>query len=186
MRPLRSPAVATFLSFLWPGLGQWYTGRRRSAAMYAIPVLGVFLLFVLKLVGGLTAFGLELIDPSFSLTVLVLIGLLATWRLLSMVDALGMTGGIGTVSAVDADGVYNGELAGPFVYGPGKVTAMRFASGIVSPPIICLKSRERIEASHFATNGIKPYPWALFCWNTSVRDDRPAHADARSRRASLR
>jgi HAD superfamily hydrolase (TIGR01490 family) len=38
--------------------------------------------------------------------------------------AIGMTGGIGTVSAVDADGVYTGELAGPFVYGPGKVTAI--------------------------------------------------------------
>jgi HAD superfamily hydrolase (TIGR01490 family) len=39
--------------------------------------------------------------------------------------AIGMTGGIGTVSAVDVDGVYTGELAGPFVYGPGKVTAIR-------------------------------------------------------------
>ena len=42
-----------------------------------------------------------------------------------LASALGMTGGIGTMSAVDADGVYTGELAGPFVYGPGKVTAMR-------------------------------------------------------------
>ena len=39
--------------------------------------------------------------------------------------AIGMTGGIGTVSAVDEDGVYTGELAGPFVYGPGKVTAIK-------------------------------------------------------------
>ena len=39
--------------------------------------------------------------------------------------AIGMTGGIGTVSAVDADGVYTGELAGPFVYGPGKVAAIK-------------------------------------------------------------
>jgi HAD superfamily hydrolase (TIGR01490 family) len=39
--------------------------------------------------------------------------------------AIGKTGGIGTVSAVDDTGVYTGELAGPFVYGPGKVTAMR-------------------------------------------------------------
>ena len=37
---------------------------------------------------------------------------------------LGMTGGIGTRSVV-ADGVYTGELAGPFCYGPGKVEAMR-------------------------------------------------------------
>ena len=41
-----------------------------------------------------------------------------------LASALGMTGGIGTASEVDADGVYTGELAGPFVYGPGKVTAI--------------------------------------------------------------
>jgi HAD superfamily hydrolase (TIGR01490 family) len=41
-----------------------------------------------------------------------------------LATALGMTGGIGTVSAVDASGHYTGELAGPFVYGPGKVVAM--------------------------------------------------------------
>ena len=37
--------------------------------------------------------------------------------------ALGMTGGIGTVSEV-VDGVYTGELAGPFCYGAGKVVAI--------------------------------------------------------------
>lgn len=36
---------------------------------------------------------------------------------------LGMTAGIGTRSAV-VDGVYNGELDGPFCYGPGKVEAI--------------------------------------------------------------
>jgi len=42
-----------------------------------------------------------------------------------LASSLGMTGGIGTVSEVDAAGIYTGELAGPFVYGPGKVTAMK-------------------------------------------------------------
>jgi HAD superfamily hydrolase (TIGR01490 family) len=37
--------------------------------------------------------------------------------------ALGMTGGIGTVSRI-LDGVYTGELDGPFCYGPGKVEAI--------------------------------------------------------------
>lgn len=41
-----------------------------------------------------------------------------------LAEALGMTGGIGTVSEVK-EGVYTGELAGPFCYGPGKVEAMR-------------------------------------------------------------
>ena len=41
--------------------------------------------------------------------------------------ALGMTGGIGTVAEV-VDGVYSGELAGPFTYGPGKAVAMEAAA----------------------------------------------------------
>jgi HAD superfamily hydrolase (TIGR01490 family) len=40
-----------------------------------------------------------------------------------LAKALGMTAGIGTVSEI-ADGVYTGELAGPFCYGPGKVEAI--------------------------------------------------------------
>ena len=40
-----------------------------------------------------------------------------------LAQSLGMTAGIGTRSRV-VDGVYDGELAGPFCYGAGKVTAM--------------------------------------------------------------
>jgi HAD superfamily hydrolase (TIGR01490 family) len=40
-----------------------------------------------------------------------------------LAHALGMTAGIGTRSRI-VDGVYDGELAGPFVYGAGKVAAM--------------------------------------------------------------
>ena len=40
-----------------------------------------------------------------------------------LAKALGMTAGIGTISAI-SDGVYTGELAGPFCYGPGKVEAI--------------------------------------------------------------
>jgi HAD superfamily hydrolase (TIGR01490 family) len=45
-----------------------------------------------------------------------------------LAEALGMTGGVGTVSEVK-EGVYTGELAGPFCYGPGKVEAMRELAG---------------------------------------------------------
>jgi len=40
-----------------------------------------------------------------------------------LAKALGMTAGIGTRSVI-VDGVYSGELAGPFCYGPGKVEAI--------------------------------------------------------------
>ena len=41
-----------------------------------------------------------------------------------LAKALGMTAGIGTRSTIH-DGVYTGELDGPFCYGPGKVEAMQ-------------------------------------------------------------
>jgi HAD superfamily hydrolase (TIGR01490 family) len=41
----------------------------------------------------------------------------------SLAQSLGMTAGIGTQSQV-VDGVYTGELVGPFCYGEGKVEAM--------------------------------------------------------------
>lgn len=40
-----------------------------------------------------------------------------------LAKALGMTGGLGTRSEI-VDGIYTGELAAPFCYGPGKVTAI--------------------------------------------------------------
>lgn len=42
----------------------------------------------------------------------------------SLAAVLGMDGGIGTRYVVSDDGVYTGDLHGPFVYGPGKVPAM--------------------------------------------------------------
>lgn len=41
-----------------------------------------------------------------------------------LAKALGMTAGIGTISEI-VDGVYTGELAGPFCYGEGKVEAIQ-------------------------------------------------------------
>ena len=43
----------------------------------------------------------------------------------TLAAVLGMEGGIGTRWAVGADGKYTGEMEGPFVYGNGKVEAMR-------------------------------------------------------------
>ncbi|MGN6556876.1 MAG: HAD family hydrolase [Solirubrobacterales bacterium] len=42
-----------------------------------------------------------------------------------LAHVLGMDGGIGTRYEVDADGNFTGRLDGPFVYGEGKVDAMR-------------------------------------------------------------
>lgn len=43
----------------------------------------------------------------------------------ALAQVLGMDGGIGTRYEVDAEGSFTGRLDGPFVYGDGKVAAMR-------------------------------------------------------------
>ena len=84
----RSPSIAVALSFLWPGLGQLYQGRRRPAALYALPVLVVTVLLLAQLIGGVEGFAASLLDPSVALTLIILVVLLGVWRLIAMGDAL--------------------------------------------------------------------------------------------------
>ena len=86
----RSPYTAGFLSFLWPGLGQWYAGRTRSAALFALPVIGIFLILLAQSLGGLGQLASLVLTPSSALTVVILIGLLAAWRLLAIADAMSI------------------------------------------------------------------------------------------------
>lgn len=93
MKPVRrSATVATFLSFLWPGLGQLYAGARRTALIFGLPLLVVVLVVALQLVGGAQALLLQMLTPSTALTVLILIVLFGIWRLVAMGDALGTAG----------------------------------------------------------------------------------------------
>ncbi|HUP54067.1 MAG TPA: LCP family protein [Methylomirabilota bacterium] len=86
----RSPYTAGFLSFLWPGLGQWYAGRNRTAALFALPVVGIALVLLLQAVGSFGQLVSLIVTPSSALTVLILIGLLAAWRLLAIADAMSI------------------------------------------------------------------------------------------------
>ena len=90
---MRSPGIAAFLSFLWPGLGQWYAGARRTAILFALPVIVVVLVFASWLIQGPEALVIQLLSPGTALTIVVLIGLLAVWRVLSMVDVVSSLGG---------------------------------------------------------------------------------------------
>jgi LCP family protein required for cell wall assembly len=84
----RSPSAAAFLSFLWPGLGHAYAGRTRSAIIFAVPVLVVFLIIVIQVLGGIGQLASLLVSPTSALMIFVLICLLAVWRVLSMADAM--------------------------------------------------------------------------------------------------
>ncbi len=85
--PPRSPALAVLLSFLWPGLGQWYMGRRISAVIYAIPPILVAVGLLSLALGGLESLVARLLDPAVALLVLAGIAALAVWRLASMLHA---------------------------------------------------------------------------------------------------
>lgn len=85
----RSPLVAATLSFVFPGIGQWYVGRRREAILFAAPVAILVLFVLFQAASGLTAFLVRLFDPSVALTLLILIVILGGWRLLSIVGASG-------------------------------------------------------------------------------------------------
>lgn len=83
----RSSATAAVLSFLWPGLGHWYLGRRRGAALFATPAVLATLVLASQALGGLERLAALLLAPASALTILILIILLGAWRLLAIVDA---------------------------------------------------------------------------------------------------
>jgi LCP family protein required for cell wall assembly len=84
----RSPTVAAALSFVWPGLGHWYTGRPRAALLFALPLLGVLAVLAVQIAGGLGRVAGLLISPSSAITVFVLVLLLGAWREIAMLDAV--------------------------------------------------------------------------------------------------
>lgn len=87
-----SPSVAAFLSFLWPGLGQWYSRRPRAALAFALPVLAVLLVLAVQLAGGLGQLASLLLTPSSTFAILVGIVGLGVWREIAVIDAASRTG----------------------------------------------------------------------------------------------
>jgi LCP family protein required for cell wall assembly len=92
--PRRRPiTVAAVLSFVWPGLGQWFQGRRQRAKLFALPLIPVPILALLLLADGFESAALRLFDPTLALIVLVLVVLVGTWRLLSLGELVTAAGG---------------------------------------------------------------------------------------------
>ena len=77
----QSPAVAAGLSFLWPGLGQFFLGYRRAAAILALPALLAVLLVAIQLDQGAIMFAVSLWDPSYVAAIAALIIVLGIWRI---------------------------------------------------------------------------------------------------------
>jgi LCP family protein required for cell wall assembly len=85
-RPL-GPVTAAVLSFVWPGLGQLATGRRRFAAILAIPAAVLVLAILSRLVGRLELAAVTMLDPGFAGFVFFAAVALAGWRSIAVIDA---------------------------------------------------------------------------------------------------
>jgi LCP family protein required for cell wall assembly len=80
----RHPALAAFLSFLFPGLGQAYAGNRRLAALFALPVVALVLAgLVALLLGGPRTLN-SLLSASFLTALIVLDLALMAWRMFAI------------------------------------------------------------------------------------------------------
>ena len=90
---MRSPGVAAFLSFLWPGLGHWYAGARRTAIVFALPIIVVVGVLASWLIKGPENVVIQLLSPGTALTIVVLVVLLGVWRIVSMADVVSNVGG---------------------------------------------------------------------------------------------
>ena len=87
--PSRSTSVVAVLSFLWPGLGHWYIGRRRAALLFALPALLALLAIAGRAIGGVEQLVALAAAPSSALTISILIVLMGLWRLIALIDAVG-------------------------------------------------------------------------------------------------
>ncbi|HEX7490563.1 MAG TPA: LCP family protein [Candidatus Limnocylindrales bacterium] len=78
--------MAALLSFLWPGLGQLYTGKRRLAAVFAVPALLVVLVLVYQVwQQGLLVFGTRVVvQRAVGLAVVAIVVIMGAWRLVSV------------------------------------------------------------------------------------------------------
>lgn len=121
---IKSPGVAAFLSFLFPGLGHAYLSRRRQALAFAFPALAVVAVMLVQAVRSLEGLAVYLITPTGALTLLVLVVLLGLWRILALADATvaaarkgpGLSGGsravaIGLALLIGVTHLYGAQLS---------------------------------------------------------------------------
>ena len=88
--PIGRPIVAATLSFIWPGLGQLRAGRRRTAAILAVPPAILLAVVVARLIGRLDVAAVTMLDPGFAAFVLTVVVAIGAWRILAVLDAWRM------------------------------------------------------------------------------------------------
>lgn len=83
----RSPSLGALLSFLWPGLGQFYAGRIQLGIFFGIPAVALAAVLYYESRQGLSVLVARFLDPTFAWAALVAVVGLGFWRLLSVAHA---------------------------------------------------------------------------------------------------
>jgi LCP family protein required for cell wall assembly len=83
----RSVRVAALLSFVWPGLGQLYAGRKIAAAIFGLPTFAIAAWVLYEVVQNRADFSLSFLDDSVALTAFLVVVVVGVWRLAAMVHA---------------------------------------------------------------------------------------------------
>jgi LCP family protein required for cell wall assembly len=76
----RSPSLAAFLSLVWPGLGQLYAGKRRLAALFAVPAFLAVLLALYELRQGSLVFLARFADPAYTRVAALIAIAMGIWQ----------------------------------------------------------------------------------------------------------
>ena len=85
-----SPALAAFLSFLFPGLGQIYAGSLRKGVLWALPMLAFILAVVWLLIGPRIALVGLVTNPQTRIAILVFNAAFFLYHVAAMVDAYSL------------------------------------------------------------------------------------------------
>jgi LCP family protein required for cell wall assembly len=96
---LRSPAVAAFLSFVFPGLGLIGAGNRRRGLIVALPALVLTVLSIAMLVADRHAIGEALFSETAVTSFLVVDVLLLLYRLWAIADTYIVVSAIGRAAS---------------------------------------------------------------------------------------
>lgn len=83
----RSPILAAFLSFVFPGLGELYAGALLRAALFGIPTLIATIWLASRALGGLTRLAFEMFDPTTASILFAAIVVTGILRVASIIDA---------------------------------------------------------------------------------------------------
>jgi len=92
-RRRRRPELATFLSFLWPGVGQLYAGRRVLGLLFAVPILLLIAVGVAAFLADPQGLAIRMFQPGVAVAVVLAIVAAGIWRLGAMVHATSAVGG---------------------------------------------------------------------------------------------